>query len=71
MIIFKDVLEQRRSLTVMKFFWLRLTVWCENFLSQKSFCANDGLFFIDSNQKTPEAEIKNIIFAEVRKGVAS
>ena len=67
-IIFKDVLERRRSSAVMKFSWRRLTARFENFLRQKSFCANDGLLFIDSSQKTPETEIKNAIFAEIRKG---
>ena len=66
-IIFKDVLEQRRSLVVMKSSWRRLTVRFESFLRQKSFYTNDGLFFIDSSQKTPEAEIKSTILEEIRR----
>ena len=63
-IVFKDMLEQRRSMTVMKSSWRRLTVRFEDFL--KSFHANNGLFFIDSSQKTPETEIKNAIVGGVR-----
>ena len=36
-------------------------------MKQNSLHADDGLFFIDSSQKTPEAEIKDIIMAEVRR----
>ena len=66
MVIFRDALKQRRSSAVMKSSWRRLTVRFENFLRQNSLHADDGLL-IDSSQKTPEAEIKDIIMAEVRR----
>ena len=66
-VVFKDVLEQRRSSAVMKSSWRRLTSRFESFLKQNPLHADDGLFFIDSSQKTPETEIKGIILAEVRR----
>ena len=66
-IIFKDMLTQRRSLTVMKSSWQRLTARFEGFLDQNQAHANDGLFFIDASQRTPETEIKNAILGEVRR----
>lgn len=66
MVVFKDALKQRRSSAVMKSSWRRLTVRFED-LRQNSLHADDGLL-IDSSQKTPEAEIKDIIMAEVRRG---
>ena len=64
-IVFKDMLRRKISSTVMNSPWRRLTVRFEDFLKQD--CVDDGLFFIDSSQKTPEAEIKNAILAEARK----
>lgn len=66
-IIFKDMLRQRRSPTVMKSSWRRLTVRFEDFLDQNQTHTNDGLFLIDVSQKTPEKEIKNVILSEVRR----
>lgn len=66
-VVFKDALEQRRSSVVMKSSWRRLTSRFESFLKQNPLHADDGLFFIDSSQKTPEAEIKGTILAEVRR----
>ena len=67
-IIFKDMLTQRRSSMVMKSSWRRLTARFEHFLDQNQAHTNDGLFLIDASQKTPEAEIKDAILGEVRKG---
>lgn len=64
-IIFKDLLRQRRSPMVMKFSWRRLTVRFEDFLAQDQTHTNDGLFLIDASQKTPETEIKTIILNAV------
>ena len=67
LIVFKDMLRRRLSSAVMKSSWRRLTVRFEDFLKQDPLHADDGLFFIDSSQKTPEMEIKGAILAEVRR----
>lgn len=66
-IIFKDMLTQRRSPMVTKFSWRRLTARFEDFLDQNQAHTNDGLFLIDASQKTPETEIKDVILREVRR----
>ena len=64
-IVFKDMLRQRRSSMAMKFSWQRLTVRFEDFLARDQAHANDGLFIIDASHKTPETEIRNIILNAV------
>ena len=64
-IVFKDMLRQRRSPMVMKFSWRRLTVRFEDFLARDQAHADDGLLLIDASQKTPEAEIRNVILNAV------
>lgn len=66
-IIFKDMLEQRRSSAVMKSSWQRLTARFEDFLRHKMLYSDDGLLFVDSSQKVPETEIKEAVLAEIRR----
>ncbi|MCE2498862.1 MAG: DUF3800 domain-containing protein [Nitrosopumilaceae archaeon] len=66
-IVFKDRLGRRLSSAVMKSSWRRLTGRFEYFLRQRPNRADDGLFFIDSSQKTPQTEIENAILGEVRR----
>ena len=67
-IVFKDMLKQRRSHAVMKYSWRRLVIRFENFLERNQIPINDGLFFIDSSHKNPDTEIKNLISSQVQRG---
>ena len=67
-IIFKNRLKRKNSSIVMKYSWSRLTDQFEYFLRQKQADTNNGLFVIDSSQRTPELENKEAIRRRVRVG---
>ena len=60
-IIFKDRLKRRYSSEVMKQSWTLLVGGFERFLKQKPIQTNNGLLFMDSSQKAPDAEIMNVV----------
>ena len=70
-IIFKDKMKDRYSTPQpMKYSWTLLVERFEHFLKQQQSETNNGLLFVDSSQKVPESEIKNIILKLVRDGSA-
>lgn len=60
-IIFKDRLMHRRDSEVMRRSWNLLVGRFERFLRQMPIQTNNGLIFMDSSQKTPEMEIRDIV----------
>ena len=68
-IIFKDRMRDKyMSPLPMKYSWIFMTERFEHFLNKKPPTTNNGLIFMDSSQKTPESEIKDVIWNLVRNG---
>ncbi len=66
-IIFKDEMKnQYFTPQPLKYSWTFLVERFEHFLKQQQSETNNGLLFVDSSQKIPESEIKNIILKLVR-----
>lgn len=68
-VINKDELkEQYITPKTMEYSWTFLIERYEHFLLDKPSETNNGLVFIDSSTKTPENEIKNLMYKLVRRG---
>ena len=68
-IIFKDRMKDRYEIPqTLKYPWTFLVERFEHFLKQQEIETNNGLLFVDSSQKVPESEIKNVIYGLVRNG---
>lgn len=68
-VIFKDLMQDLPDTPkTMESSWTLITERFEHFLKRQLPETNNGLFFVDSSQKTPESEIKNVIWNLVRNG---
>jgi len=68
-IIFKDKLKDKYSTPKPKeYSWTLLVERFEHLLRQEPEETNNGLLFVDSDQRIPEQEIKDIIWKLVRRG---
>ena len=68
-IIFKDLMKDRYPAPQpMEYSWTFLVERFEHFLKQHQEEPNNGLLFVDSSQKIPESEIKNVVWRLVRNG---
>ena len=68
-IIFKDRMkEQYTTPKTMEYSWTFIVESFEHFLKQQPEETNNGLIFVDSSQKVPESEIKDVIRRLVRQG---
>ena len=68
-VIIKDQLKVRYTTPkTMEYSWTFLIERYEHFLFDKPSETNNGLVFIDSSTKTPESEIKDLIYKLVRRG---
>jgi len=68
-IILKDKLNQKYvTPKAMEYSWTLLVERFEHLLRNEPEETNNGLLFVDSDQKIPEKEIKDLIWRLVRKG---
>lgn len=68
-IILKDKLKDKYSTPKPKeYSWTLIVERFEHLLRQEPEETNNGLLFVDSDQRTPEQQIKNIIWRLVRQG---
>ena len=68
-IIFKDLMkEQYATPKLMEYSWTFIIERFEHFLKRQPAETNNGLLFVDSSQKIPESEIKNVVCGLVRNG---
>ena len=68
-IILKDKLNDKYTTPKTKeYSWMILAERFDHFLRQQVETTNNGLMFVDSDQKVPEDEIKEIIWHAVRYG---
>ena len=68
-VISKDEMRARYEVPrFIEYSWMFILERFEGFLKLQSERTNNGLIFVDSSQKVPESEIKNIIRRMVREG---
>ena len=66
-IIFKDLLKKRYGTSkTLEYSWKFMVERFEHFLKQQSEETNNGLLYVDASHKSPESEIKNVIYKLVR-----
>ena len=70
-IVLKDKLNKKYTTPkAMEYSWTILVERFEHLLRNESEETNNGLLFVDSDQKIPEQEIKDLIWKLVRRGSA-
>ena len=71
-IVLKDNLQEKYAIPKAKeYSWKNMVEKFDHFLKYQEKTTNNGLMFVDSDQRIPEKEIKSILWNTVRYGIKS